>query len=45
MCEELYEVANCEKEKLIIHGAGHTESKYKEPETYYNKIFDFIDGI
>ena len=25
--------------------AGHTESKYKEPETYYNKIFDFIDGI
>lgn len=44
MCEELYEVANCEKEKLIIHGAGHTESKYKEPETYYNKIFDFING-
>ena len=41
----LYEVANCEKEKLIIHGAGHTESKYKEPETYYNKIFDFINSI
>ena len=43
MCEELYEAANCSKDKLIIHNAGHTESKYKEPETYYNKIFDFIN--
>lgn len=43
MCEELYEVANCTKDKLIIHNAGHIESKYKETETYYNKIFDFIN--
>lgn len=43
MCEELYEAANCTKHKLIIHNAGHTESRYKEPETYYNKIFDFIE--
>ena len=43
MCEELYEAANCKKDKLIIHDAGHTDSKYKEPETYYNKIFDFLD--
>lgn len=43
MCEELYEAANCTKDKLIIHGAGHTDSKYKEPETYYNKIFEFIN--
>lgn len=42
MCEELYNAANCIKDKLIIHNAGHTESKYKEPETYYNKIFEFI---
>ena len=42
MCEQLYESANCKKDKLIIHGAGHTESRYKEPDTYYNKIFDFI---
>lgn len=42
MCEQLYESANCQKDKLIIHGAGHTESKYKEPDIYYNKIFDFI---
>ncbi len=40
--EQLYESANCKKDKLIIHGAGHTESRYKEPDIYYNKIFDFI---
>ena len=45
MCEELYEVANCNKDKLIIHGAGHTESRYKEPNTYYNKIFDFLEKL
>lgn len=42
MCEQLYNAANCKKEKLIIQGAGHTESRYKEPETYYNKIFEFL---
>ena len=43
MCEKLYEAANCTKDKLIIHDAGHTDSRYKEPETYYNKIFEFIN--
>lgn len=43
MCEKLYEESSCIKDKLIIHNAGHTESKYKEPETYYNKMFDFIN--
>lgn len=45
MCEELYEVADCKKDKLIIHSAGHTEAKYKEPEIYYNKIFEFLENI
>ena len=45
MCEKLYKATNCKKEKLIIHNAGHTESKYKEPETYYNKIFEFLNNI
>ena len=45
MCEKLYEAANCKKDKLIIHSAGHTESRYKEPETYYNKIFEFLSDI
>ena len=43
MCEELYKATKAKKEKLIIKEAGHTESRYKEPETYYNKIFEFLD--
>ena len=42
MCEKLYDAANCKKEKLIIDGAGHTDGKYKEPEKYYDTIFDWI---
>lgn len=45
MCDEVYEACNSKKEKLIIKDAGHTESRYKEPETYYNKIFEFLDNI
>jgi len=45
MCEELYDATNCEKDKLIISGAGHTESKYREPDTYYSKIFEFIEKL
>ena len=45
MCEELYEVADCKKDKLIIHSAVHTEAKYKESEIYYNKIFEFLENI
>lgn len=43
MCEKLFNAANCEKEKLIINGAGHTDGKYREPETYYNKIFEWVN--
>ena len=42
MCEKLYDATNCKKEKIIIHGAGHTDGKYREPEKYYNTIFDWI---
>ena len=43
MCEKLYDAATCEKDKLIIEGAGHCESKYKESEKYYNKVFEFAN--
>ena len=42
MCEKLYDATNCKKEKLIIHGAGHSDGKYRETEKYYNTIFDWI---
>ena len=45
MCEQLYEAANCKKEKLIIEGACHTDGKYREPEKYYNTIFEWITSI
>lgn len=45
MCEELFKAANCKKEKLIIKHAGHIESKFQDPEMYYNKIFSFIEYI
>ncbi len=45
MCEELYKATKSKKEKLIINEAGHTESRYKEPETYYTKIFEFLKVI
>ena len=42
-CKELYEAcASPEKDMLIVEGAGHVQSCYKDPETYYTKIFDFI---
>lgn len=43
MCEELFKATNCKKEKLIIKHAGHIESKFQDPEMYYNKIFSFIE--
>ena len=40
---EIYNKIPVEKEQLIIHGAGHTQSRYREPETYYKKIFEFVE--
>ena len=42
MCEKLYDATNCKKEKIIFHGAGHKAGKYRQPEKYYNTIFDWI---
>ena len=40
---ELYEAWGApDKELLIIEGAGHAQSCYKDPSTYYEKIFEFI---
>lgn len=45
MCHQLYNVATCKKEKLIINGAGHTQCRFVEPDTYYNTVFNFIDNV
>lgn len=42
MLDELYEVANFPKEKLVIKNAGHVESSKINPELYWRTIKDFI---
>ncbi len=44
MAYELYEAASCEKELLIIEGAGHAQTQDKDPERYYETITEFIDS-
>ena len=43
MLDEVYEAANCEKEKLVIEGAKHGEAASVDPELYWNTVFGFID--
>lgn len=42
MLDKLYDNANCPKEKLVIKGAGHAESKDIEPERYWKTVIKFI---
>ena len=42
MLDVVYEAASCEKEKLIIEGAGHGLSSTVNPELYWNTIDEFI---
>lgn len=44
MLQEVYDSAiNCEKEKLIIEGAGHAKSFLVNPELYWNTIEKFLN--
>lgn len=43
MSEELYEAAACEKELLLIDGAGHAQAPDKDPERYYGTLEAFLD--
>lgn len=43
MTENMYAAASCEKELLIMEGAGHAQSQDKDPELYYGTIFSFLD--
>ena len=42
MLEQLYDAAKCEKQKLVIHGAGHADCYSVGGKDYYQTIFDFI---
>lgn len=43
MCHEIYENCASEKDILIVKGAGHAESYYKETSLYEEKISNFIN--
>ena len=43
MMNQLYQVATCPKEKLVIHQAQHANCLSKNAQLYYQTIFDFID--
>lgn len=42
MCHELYGKCAAPKDILIVEGASHAESFYKEPDRYKNKILEFL---
>lgn len=45
MCEKIYENCKEPKRKLIIEGAAHAESYYKDMEAYESALNDFIDSL
>lgn len=45
MCEEIYENCPAGTKKLMVKGASHAESYYKNTEAYENALDDFIGGI
>ena len=42
MVDEVYNACTAEKEKLIVHGAGHAASCDVDPNAYYTAVFDFV---
>ncbi|MBM6860357.1 alpha/beta fold hydrolase [Clostridium saudiense] len=42
MIYRLYDAATCEKDMLVIDGAGHGAAPDVDPETYYEKVFSFL---
>ncbi|HIW73124.1 MAG TPA: alpha/beta hydrolase [Firmicutes bacterium] len=44
MVSELYDACAADKEKLIVHGAGHAASCDVDPDAYYSAVFDFVES-
>ncbi|WP_414739255.1 alpha/beta hydrolase [Lactococcus cremoris] len=42
MLEPLYNAAKVEKEKLVVHGAGHGESEKINPDLYWSHVWNFV---
>ncbi len=44
MLEKLYEKTTAPKEKFIVAGAGHADSKRNDPVAYFDKVFTFLEA-
>lgn len=44
MLDQLYNAATCEKQKLVIEGAGHANSCSVDSDLYYQTVFAFIEN-
>lgn len=44
MVHKLYDAATCKKDLLIVPNADHDKSRIVDPESYYNKVFEFINS-
>ncbi len=42
---ELYNSYDGPKDIYIIEGAGHIAGRFIEPETYYNRVFEFLGSV
>lgn len=45
MMNRLFEACTAPKEKFVVKGAGHADSKATNPAAYFDKIFTFLDGV
>lgn len=45
MCHELYDCCASPKKKLIVEGAAHGESNFKDMETYEKALDDFTENL
>lgn len=45
MCRKIYDECTTDKEILIVEGAGHCESFYKDQESYEAKLTAFLEGM
>lgn len=44
MMEELYEAADCPKERLLIKGAVHEETATTDEDSYWGEVWAFVDN-
>lgn len=45
MCHEIYDHCISPKQKLIVEGAAHAESYFKDMETYEKALDEFLEGL